>query len=174
MEVAIIVDLLRRAKIEVILASLERAQHVTCSRGLRIAPDAALSDVCDTSETYDAVVLPGGAEGADRLAASPAVAEVLRRHVEAGRLIGAICAAPAALRAHGFGHGRRLTSHPSVRARVAPGADYQESSVVEDGLFVTSRGPGTAFDFALAIIRRLSGPEVRAQVLAPLMLEVVP
>ena len=200
MEVTIIVDLLRRAKIEVVLASLERAQHVTCSRGLKIAPDALLSDVANaidvgeatdltdapdvthvgvvagtaeevrSTRLFDAVILPGGAGGAEQLAASPAVGEVLRRHHDAGRLIGAICAAPAALRAHGLGDGRKLTSHPSVRARVASDAHYEEASVVEDGPFITSRGPGTAFEFSLAIIRRLSGPEVADQVFKPLML----
>lgn len=131
-------------------------------------PDVALADVAELR--FEAVVLPGGMGGAERLAASRPVGEVLRAQQQAGRLIAAICAAPIALVRHGIGEGRAMTSHPSVREPVAGHGRYREQDVVVDGDLITSRGPGTAFDFALAIAARLRGDEVAGALRAPMML----
>lgn len=167
METTITVDVLRRGEVEVVLAGLEGADPVTCSRGVRLVPDRALSEV---EGEFDVIALPGGAGGAERLAEAAAVGRLLRAQEAAGRTIAAICAAPIALVAHGVCAGRRLTSHPSVRERVASHGIYVEDPVVEDGPLVTSRGPGTAFAFALALVRRLSGSERAAAVRQPMML----
>jgi protein DJ-1 len=167
METTIIVDVLRRAEIDVILAGLESAAPVHCSRGVRIVPDAALADA---TGRFDAIVLPGGKGGADKLAASPEVGERLRAQIAEGRLIGAICAAPIALRAHAVFGGLRMTCHPSVRDVVAAHGSLASEAVVEDGLLVTSQGPGTAFDFALALVTRLCGGDAAERVKGPMML----
>jgi protein DJ-1 len=167
MEAVIVVDVLRRAEVEVVLAGLDGEAPVRCSRGVRIAPDVALSGL---SGDVDALVLPGGKGGADRLAASPVVGELLRAQAASGRLVAAICAAPIALAAHGVFAGRRMTCHPSVNDVVAAHGRLAEEPVVEDGQLVTSRGPGTAFLFALALVARLRGPDVAAKVRAPMML----
>lgn len=163
----ITVDVLRRGDIEVVLAGLEGPDPVTCSRGVRLVPDRALADV---EGEFDVVALPGGAGGARRLAEAPAVGRLLRAHEAAGRTIAAICAAPIALAAHGVCAGRRFTSHPSVRDQVASHGVYVEEPVVEDGPLVTSRGPGTAFAFALALVARLRGSESAEAVRRPMML----
>lgn len=167
MEATITVDVLRRAAIEVVVAGLAGADPVRCSRGVRLVPDVALADAAGP---FDVVVLPGGKGGADRLAASPAVGEILRAQVTAGRLVAAICAAPIALAAHGVLGGLRMACHPSVNDVVAAHGKLTHAPVVEDGPLVTSQGPGTAFLFALAIITRLCGPDVAAKVRAPMML----
>ncbi len=167
MEATIVVDLLRRAEIDVVVAGLDGDGPVKMSRGVRLLPDVALADAGDD---FDALVLPGGRGGADRFAASPAIAARLAAFEGSGRCVGAICAAPIALVQHGAFAGRRMTCHPSVDAIVAPFAQHATDEVVEDGPLVTSRGPGTAFAFGLALIRRLADDATAERVHAPLML----
>lgn len=167
MEVTIAVDVLRRAEVDVVLAGLDGAEPVRCSRGLRVLPDAALSEA---RGTFDVIVLPGGKGGADRIAGSAAVGDLLRAQAAAGRLVAAICAAPIALRAHGVFAGSRMTCHPSVNDVVAAHGRLVESPVVTDGQLLTSQGPGTAFLFALALVERLRGAETAAKVRGPMML----
>lgn len=169
METTITVDVLRRGGVEVVLAGLDGDQPVRCSRGMRLLPDAALSDVAH--QAFDAVVLPGGAEGAQRLCGSDAVGSLLRAREKDDTLVAAICAAPTALSSHGVFRGRRLTSHPSVREILAKHGEVRDERVVEDGPLLTSQGPGTTFDFALALVARLCGTEKAAAVRAPMRLD---
>lgn len=168
MELVIAVDVLRRAGVDVVVAGLSGALAVPCSRGVHIAPDIALSDV---EGTFDAIVLPGGKGGANRLAASPAVGEWLRSQASAGRTVAAICAAPIALRAHGVFPGRRMTCHPSVNDIVSAHGILTDGAVVADGVLITSQGPGTSFAFAFALVERLCGRAVAEQVRAPMMFQ---
>jgi protein DJ-1 len=167
MEATIAVDVLRRAEIEVILAGLDGPDPVRCARGLRVLPDTSLTDA---EGPFDVVVLPGGKGGAERLAGSAAVGDLLRAQVEAGRTVAAICAAPIALRAHGVFEGSRMTCHPSVNEVVGGHGRLTAGPVVIDGQLITSQGPGTAFLFALAIVETLRGPEVAEKVRGPMML----
>ncbi|MGB5810457.1 MAG: DJ-1 family glyoxalase III [Polyangiales bacterium] len=169
MEAVIAIDVLRRAKLQVIVAGLEGVTPVRCSRGVVITPDAGLASLTDD---FDALVLPGGAQGAQRLAASPAVGDLLRAHERAKRWVAAICAAPIALKAHSVFRERRMTSHPSVRAELESWATYSTRSVVEDGTLITSQGPGTAFAFALRLVGALTNAETMAAVRAPMMFPV--
>lgn len=167
METTIVVDVLRRAEIGVVLAGIAGVAPVTCSRQVRICPDVALDAA---KADYDAVVLPGGAGGARQLAESADVGTVLNAHWEREKIIAAICAAPIALLRHRIGLGKRLTSHPSVRAELANDYQLSDERVVEDGRLLSSQGPGTSFEFALALVSRLRGADVAARVRAPLML----
>ncbi len=167
MEAVIVVDVLRRAEIEVVLAGVEGPQAVTCSRSLVLLPDTALGRV---TGDFDVVVLPGGALGSQKLGESAAVGQWLRSQEQSGRLIAAICAAPDALVTHGVCAGRRLTSHPAVRERVAGHGQYAEDRVVVDGPLVTSRGPGTAFEFALQLVAMLTSEERAASLRGPMLL----
>lgn len=168
MEAIIVVDVLRRGGVEVTLAGLDGAAAVTCSRGVRVVPDVVLADV--QARDFDVVVLPGGGEGTRRLAESAAIGALLRTQDEAQRLVGAICAAPAALARHGVGAGRTMTSHPALAEPVGAHANRVDEPVVQDGHFVTSQGPGTSFAFALTLLERLRGADVAASVRAPMML----
>jgi protein DJ-1 len=167
MEVSIIVDVLRRAGVKVTLAGLAGSGPVTCSRGLKLLPDVALGDIAGT---FDAVVLPGGAQGAENLASSPLVGRHLKNQWQRGRLVAAICAAPLALARHEIGLGETITCHPSVSSSLHGTFVLSEDRVVESGALVTSQGPGTSFEFALTLVRRLRGADVEKQVAGPLML----
>jgi protein DJ-1 len=167
METTIVVDVLRRAKVNVLVAGVDGSGAVECSRGVRITPDVALTAV-DTLR--DVVVLPGGAGGAERLRDSPLVGELLRQYWDGQRIVAAICAAPTALLAHRIALGSHLTSHPSVRELLRDEYEVSDDRVVEDGRLVTSQGPGTSFEFALALVARLCGSDVARQVRGPMVL----
>ena len=166
LEAVTVIDLLRRAGVEVVTAGLEPGP-VRCSRGVVLVPDTTLDEAMGAD--YDMVVLPGGGPGTERLDADPRVREILRRHAERGRWTAAICAAPKVLAHAGLLDGRRATSYPGVLDGVAvAGLRYEEAPVVRDGRVVTSRGPGTAMDFALELIELLEGRAKREEVEAAL------
>lgn len=167
MEVSIVVDVLRRGGIQVVLAGLAGSGAIRCSRGVQILPDTSLSE---SGDDYDVIVLPGGAGGAKALAASEEVGTLLRHQAVTGRDIAAICAAPLALASHGVLSGHSFTSHPSVSAELSEAGNWSASIVVEDGQLITSQGPGTSFEFALTLVRRLAGEDKAAAVRTPLML----
>lgn len=97
---------------------------------------------------------------------------MLKAQESAGRLVAAICAAPIALNAHGIGIGKRLTSHPSVKDKFTPDQyTYSEDRVVQDGQLVTSRGPGTAFEFALKLVEVLVGADTVANITPPMLVK---
>jgi 4-methyl-5(b-hydroxyethyl)-thiazole monophosphate biosynthesis len=161
-EAVTIVDLLRRADIEVHTASLT-SRRVTGSHGITVEADLVLDDA--KAADYDMVVLPGGMPGAEHLKNDLRVIALLREFAAAGRFTAAICAAPGVLAHAGLLEGREATSFPGfLRADSAPGIRLSESPVVVDGKVVTSRGPGTAIDFSLALIGLLKGGEVAAAV----------
>ena len=171
MEAVITADVLRRAGVAVTLAGLESEKPVECSRHVRIVPDKALEEAAQEGP-YDVIVLPGGAGGAKRLAESEMVKRLLVEQEVKGRLIAAVCAAPSALAAHGIARGRTVTSHPAVRDALEadPAYSYSEARVCRDGTTITSRGPGTCFEFSLAIVAALCGDDKARDVAKPLML----
>ena len=169
MEAVISIDVLRRGGIDVTVAGVEGAEPIRCSRGVQIVPDVGLDTV---DGDFDVLVLPGGTEGAQRLALSEKVGELLRQQEQSGRCVAAICAAPIALQAHGVFRNRQLTSHPSVKSMLEGWGDYSEHPVVADGNLITSRGPGTAFPFALRIVGTLTDAQRMVEVRAPMMFPV--
>lgn len=167
MEATTIVDILRRAEIEVTTAGLTPGL-VQGSRGLRVQPDAYLDEVLERD--FDMVVLPGGMPGSEHLMHDRRVQSLLKRLSAAGRYTAAICAAPMALAAAGLLDGRRATCYPSMAEKLnSPGMVYLTEPVVVDGKVVTSRGPGTALDFALTLVELLKGKDLRDQVEAALV-----
>lgn len=154
------------------IAGIPDANPIKGSRDILIKPDISIGEV-SSKGPFDVLVLPGGLGGAKTLAASKEVGELLKAQESAGRFIAAICAAPTALRAHGIGFGKSLTSYPSVKECLVEGGKYQykEDKVVVDGKLITSRGPGTAFDFALNIVEQLQGKEKAVQVAKAMLLE---
>ncbi|MBU2478514.1 MAG: DJ-1/PfpI family protein, partial [Gammaproteobacteria bacterium] len=90
---------------------------------------------------------------------------MLKRTAAAGNYVAAICAAPKVLASNGLLNNRKATGFPGVLDKLSvTGLDYREEAVVQDGKIITSRGPGTAMDFALALIENLVGRDKRAQV----------
>ena len=161
-EAVTVVDLLRRAGIEVHTAALGGLQ-VTGSHGITVAADLALDAAQDGD--YDMIVLPGGMPGADHLKRDARVVSLLRRYTAEGRYTAAICAAPGVLAHAGLLDGRAATSFPGfLEAGSAPGIRLRTDPVVVDGKVVTSRGPGTTVEFGLALIELLAGAAAREQV----------
>jgi 4-methyl-5(b-hydroxyethyl)-thiazole monophosphate biosynthesis len=166
LEAVTVIDLLRRAGISVVVAGL-KSGPVTCSRGTMIQPDATFDGAL--AHNFDMVVLPGGQPGATNLEHDPRVLKLLRDMAAKKKYTAAICAAPKVLAVAGVLDGKRATSFPgSLDAAKFPRVQVQELSVVADGHVITSRGPGTAMDFALELIRLLAGEETRNQVEAGL------
>ena len=166
LEAVTIIDLLRRAGFEVVVAGLLDGM-VKASRGVVLMPDCALDAVID--DDFDMIVLPGGLPGADHLDRDPRIHRLLQRMAEDGKITAAICAAPKVLAGAGLLDGKQATSYPGcIDAMGLPATRVLEHPVVIDGNVVTSRGPGTAMDFALTLIEQLAGPELRREVEAPL------
>lgn len=156
MEAVVIIDVLRRAGVEVHVAGLEGAGPVSGSRGITVHAEVDLDEVAHVE--HDAVVLPGGLGGTHAMRDDPRVVEAVQRSHGGGRLTAAICAAPLVLQRAGLAAGKRLTSHPSVTEELkAGGAEAVPARVVRDGHLLTSQGPGTAFEFALAVVEDLVG-----------------
>ena len=154
LEAVTIIDILRRADIHVTVASLD-GEIITASRGVRLQPDTDLDSAL--ADDYDMVVLPGGAKGADRLQADNRVRELLLKMANSEKFIAAICAAPRVLASAGLLENRTATSYPgALDGESVRGMQYSDSPVVQDGRVITSRGPGTAMDFALKLVEQLT------------------
>uniref|UniRef100_A0AAX7V224 protein deglycase n=1 Tax=Astatotilapia calliptera TaxID=8154 RepID=A0AAX7V224_ASTCA len=177
METVIPVDIMRRAGIAVTVAGLTGKEPVQCSRNVVICPDASLEEARKQVSIYS--VEPHGlqmthcASGFYSLLQSPAVKEVLKDQDGRKGLIAAICAGPTALLAHGIGFGSTVTTHPAMKEKMMAGDHYKysEARVQKDGHYITSRGPGTSFEFALTIVEELMGAEVAAQIKTPLIMK---
>jgi len=159
-----VVDILRRAGVEVCMASLD-GKPVTGRSGITIQPDAGLPDVIN--DAWEMVVLPGGLPNAHLLRDDANVKAVVERLRSERKSIAAICAAPTALAAYGMLEGKRVTSYPGVEGEIrekSPAAIYVNDIVVEDDFLITSRGAGTAVEFALHLVTRLCGDAKSAKV----------
>jgi 4-methyl-5(b-hydroxyethyl)-thiazole monophosphate biosynthesis len=162
-EAVTIVDVLRRASIEVVTAALGDPD-VRGSHGILLRADARLDEV--GAEQFDAVVLPGGMPGSKTLRDDERLRKIVQQAAGTGKLVAAICAAPIALEAAGVLAGRRATSYPGNEL---PSARYVEERVVADGSLITSRGPGTAFEFSLALVERLKGSDAANELRAGML-----
>lgn len=162
LEAITITDLLVRAGVEVTTCGLDD-QPVKASRGATIIPDVSIDEVVDNN--FDMIVLPGGLPGADHLRDDARVQSIIKRHAQAGRHIGAICAAPRALASAGLLSGRKVTSYPGTLDAVDDDSiERSDEAIVIDGNIITSRGPGTAMDFALSLVELLEGRQKRDEV----------
>ncbi len=162
LEAVTIIDLLRRADIDVTIAG-QNGGPVTGSRGTKIVPDKSLDDAL--KEDYDMVVLPGGLPGADNLDADTRVHTLLKDMAANDKYVCAICAAPKILANAGLLEGKQATSYPGFLDSVdKPDVKSTGAAVECDGNIITSRGPGTAMDFALTLIEVLEGSGKREEV----------
>lgn len=167
LEAVTLIDLLRRAEIEVVTAGLKLGP-ITASRGTVLIPDHLLDAVLE--EEFDMVLLPGGLPGADHLEQDARVRTLIQRQAERGAYNAAICAAPKVLAAAGVLEGKRATAYPgSLDSAAHPGIKLTTVPVQIDGKVMTSRGPGTAMDFALSIIETLIDKETRDAVESKLL-----
>lgn len=167
-EALTVVDILRRAGAEVVVAGTVEGAIIGRT-GIKVVPDAALDAV--TGGAFDMIVLPGGKTGTDNLKKDARVEKILKEMHSKGLLVTAICAAPTVLSKAGVTKGFTITSHPSVRDELK-GEKVIDERVVRDRTLVTSQGPGTALEFAFKLVEVLYGAgkvkEVNRGVLARL------
>jgi len=151
-EAVCIIDVLRRADASVTVASVNDLQ-ITASRGVKIVADCLIADCVDT--TYDLVAVPGGLPGAEHFRDAKDLEKILKHQKEAGRLYAAICASPAlVLEHHGLLGSRCATCYPAFSDKIS-NQECIDSRVVVDGTCITSKGPGTAVEFALKLVEVL-------------------
>jgi protein deglycase len=162
LEAVTISDLLTRAGIEVITAGLDDLP-VKASRGIKLIPETSIKNVAE--KLFDMVVLPGGLPGADYLRDSHALQTIIKNHAQNKRYLAAICAAPKALLAAGVLTDKTVTCYPgALDGLELQNIELTNNALEIDGNIITSRGPGTAMDFTLALIELLEGKQKRSEV----------
>jgi 4-methyl-5(b-hydroxyethyl)-thiazole monophosphate biosynthesis len=165
LEAVTIVNILRRGGVSVSLAGLTSGA-LRGSRGITLQPDTTLEAALN--QEFDMIVLPGGQPGTNNLKADVRVLQLLKKMSAQEKFVTAICAAPSVLATAGLLDGKRVTSFPTALNNF-PNVNLQAAAVVEDGKLITSRGPGTAMDFALTLLERLVGAAKRVEVEAGLV-----
>jgi 4-methyl-5(b-hydroxyethyl)-thiazole monophosphate biosynthesis len=154
-EAVTIVDVLRRAGLEVTVAGLAPGA-VRGAHAIPVVPDAALGDL--DLDAFTVLVCPGGQPGTRNLMADERVLALARRLHAQGLPTAAICAAPLVLHRAGILRGLDVTAHPSVRGELTGARVLDEPRVVRSGSVSTSQGAGTALEFALDLVAQLVGP----------------
>ena len=152
-EALTVVDLLRRAQIDIDMVSITGSLQVTGSHQISVMADVLFEDA--KFDDADMLVLPGGMPGTKNLKNHEGLDKLLRKFHGENKNIAAICAAPTVLGNKGFLQGKRATCYPGCEDELT-GSTVLYHDVVEDGNIITSRGLGTAIDFALAIIKKLA------------------
>ncbi len=161
-----VVDMLRRVGIDISIVSINGTLTVTGSHKIQIGADMLLSDVNVADGCM--FILPGGLPGTTYLGENDTVCRILKEANAAGKYVGAICAAPSVLGHLGLLNGKKATSYPSFLTPEM-GADEQTSSVIVDGNIITSRGMGTAIEFAAELIALLKDRETAEELKASIM-----
>lgn len=153
-EALIVVDLLRRASINVEMVSTKSDLRVTGAHGIAIYADSLFRE--GAYADCDMMFLPGGMPGTSNLIENEELAHEIRRFEKGGKYLAAICAAPSVYGNLGLLKGKKATCYPGFEDRLI-GAQIVADKVVRDGIFLTSRGAGTAMDMALEIIKIFEG-----------------
>lgn len=151
-----VVDLLRRASIDIAMVSITGDVKVTGSHQITTIADALFEDV-DYSEA-DMLILPGGMPGTNNLQEHEGLDQLLRNFASGSKMLAAICAAPKVLGSKGLLQGKNAVCYPGHEEQLL-GANIINSAVVKDGNITTSKGMGTSIDFSLSLISTLKGPE---------------
>ena len=151
-----VVDLMRRADIDIKTVSIRDSNEITTSHGIRMQTDLVFTET-DFADA-DMLVLPGGMPGTLNLKNHDGVRYVVKQYAKEGRYVGAICAAPTILKSLGVLEGRRATCYPGVEDEMED-VVLTETAVVVDENIITSQGVGTAIDFGLKLIEILDSEE---------------
>jgi 4-methyl-5(b-hydroxyethyl)-thiazole monophosphate biosynthesis len=166
-----VVDVLRRAGIDVtiagLLASVTEGKH-----GVKIIPDKSIDDI--KVENFDAVVVPGGNPGYKNLRRDSRVIDMVKKGFNSNKVIAAICAGPTVLSDAGILEGKSCTIYPGMEEELeAGGGKPKQDIVVVDGNIITSRGPATAIPFALKLAEKLVGKQVTETVSKKMMANIL-
>ena len=164
-EALTVVDMLRRAGVQIVTVSIMGRREVTTSHRVTVLADALFEEVEGALGEAAVLVLPGGQPGTTNLGNHQGLCEALLAYAAAGGHVAAICAAPTVLNRLGLLEGKKATSYPSCEPQMDRVGQYLQDRVVVDGNITTSRGMGTAIDFSLSLIQDLCG-EKKAEELA--------
>lgn len=167
MEAVIIIDTLRRAGWDVTVAGLS-AGTIEAANGVKLVPDILWDQI--NPDEFDVLLTPGGFGGTMALCEHEGVQQALRDFDSKGKWIGSICASPLALHAAGILEGKRFTCYPGVEEKLPGNVQPVNEAVVVDGHLITSKGPGTAFEFVLRVIAECSSPNAADEVRVGLLL----
>ena len=152
-------DVLRRAGLEVVVAGMGK-REITGAHGIKVLADVLLTDF---KEIPDAVVVPGG-PGAKELGKSAVLKTLLNKVNASGKVVAGICAAPAlVLSPSGILDGKKATCYPGYEGQLGPKTTFVAERVVTDGQVITSRGPGSALEFSLELVKKLIGTQAAAE-----------
>ncbi|MCP3876502.1 MAG: DJ-1 family protein [Desulfobacteraceae bacterium] len=161
MEAITIIDVLRRADANVVVASVDEI-IIKAARGIEFKADVLIKDCMD--DEFDLIVLPGGIPGAMNLRDSKSLEILLKKQADHKKYYAAICASPVVVLHHyGLVTPGKVTCHPGFADQIDKG-NVLESNVVVDGNCITSRGAGTACDFALNLVEILFSEEKKKEV----------
>jgi len=162
LEAVTIMDLLTRAGFQVVSASLDD-QPVKCARNTVIIPDTSLDTILN--DEFDLIVLPGGLPGADNLRDDERIIKLIQAQSKQNKPVAAICAAPKVLAKAGLLENKKATSFPGVLDELnLINTQISKAAIEIDNGIITSRGPGTAMDFALELIKLLDGDENKQKI----------
>ena len=158
-----VVDLFRRAGIDIRTVSITDRQEIVTSHKVPLKCDTLMTE--ESFEDADLLILPGGKAGTENLRACKPLGELLTKHYQKGTMLAAICAAPTVFSDLGFLKGRKATSYPTCEPNIHAG-QYLTDPVVVDGTITTSRGLGTSLDFALNLISQLLDAQTAEKIAA--------
>ena len=167
-ELTSIVDILRRGGVTVTIAGLKDGL-ITGSRGIKMQPDVTLDSI---KEMYDIIILPGGSPGYVNLGNDRRVIDLVKRYNAEGKIVAAICAGPSVLAKAGILGGKKVTIFKGMENELK-NAVYVDKTVVVDGNILTSQGPGTAMEFAIELLKRLTGEKKALEVQEKLLYRAV-
>lgn len=157
----LVIDLFRRAGLEIVSAAVGGKKLVPSLHGIPIPADLSLEEI--SAEKYDLCILPGGMPGVENLIANTKVRQLCTAFAASGKRLAAVCGGPAVLGAFGLLKGRRVTVFPGLQKRLT-GAVYDDQPVITDGKITTGRALGSAVPFALELIRLMAGEEAVSRV----------
>lgn len=155
-EALAVVDILRRANIEIHTVSINEDNNVTGAHDIKILSDKCLK--CANLDKYEGYILPGGMPGTTNLQNNETVTNTIITANKNGKIIAAICAAPSVFGTLGLLNNKKAISYPGFESKLI-GATITNERVVVDGNIITSKGAGTAHDFAFEIVKILKGKE---------------
>ena len=168
-EALTVVDLLRRASIEIDMVSIMSGLDIRGAHGIDFKADKVLKEVALNS--YAGIILPGGMGGVNNIKKCTAVIEALKEAKASNRLVAAICAGPTVLGVNNMLENVKATCYPGLEGELL-GAKVSEGKVAADKNIITSKGPGTAMEFAIELVRYIKGEEVAASLTAGLIYNV--
>jgi protein deglycase len=168
MEAVSLIDVFKRAELDVIIASVEENLEVKGAHDIVVKAQRSISGI--TSDDIDMILLPGGWGGTRILAEDKNVQNLLKQMDQKNKDISAICAAPFALNSAGVLK-ENFTCYPSVEEEIRTDGYHPEEKIVEDGNVITSRGPGTAICLALYIVKKYKGEELYQQLRSGLLVD---